>query len=159
MSKRKGCIMANKIKKEELELMSYNDIAHIILKDKPKQTTLNIFKKIVKMLSLSESVLENKIGEFYTALTNDKRFILLDDGKWDLKENHKTVSLTTDDDLEDFDEDGNDYNLSIVKEGLQYQLYYHDSWGQAEDIETDYYDDMVDACYEMIMKLKEKNLL
>lgn len=102
--------MANKIKKEELELMSYNDIAHLILKDKPKQTTLNIFKKIVKMLGLSESVLENKIGEFYTALTNDKRFILLDDGKWDLKENHKTVSLTTDDDLEDFDEDGEDYD-------------------------------------------------
>lgn len=102
--------MANKIKKEELELMSYNDIAHLILKDKPKQTTLNIFKKIVKMLGLSESALENKIGEFYTALTNDKRFILLDGGKWDLKENHKSVSLTNDDDLEDFDEDGEDYD-------------------------------------------------
>ena len=57
------------------------------------------------------------------------------------------------------DEDGNDYNLTIIKEDLQYQLYYHDSWGQAEDIETDYYDDMVDACYEMIMKLHELNLL
>ena len=57
------------------------------------------------------------------------------------------------------DEDGNDYNLTIVKESLQYQLYYHDSWGRAEDIETDYYDDLVDACYEMIVKLKEKNLL
>ena len=57
------------------------------------------------------------------------------------------------------DEDGNDYNLNIIKEDLQYQLYYHDSWGRVEDIETDYYDDMVDACVEMILKLKEKNLL
>ena len=57
------------------------------------------------------------------------------------------------------DENGNDYNLTIVKENLQYQLYYHDSWGQVEDIETDYYDDLVDACYEMILKLKEKDLL
>ena len=57
------------------------------------------------------------------------------------------------------DEDGNDYNLTIIKENLQYQLYYHDSWGQAEDIETDYYDDMIDACYEMVLKLKEKDLL
>lgn len=57
------------------------------------------------------------------------------------------------------DEDGNDYNLTIVKENLQYQLYYHDSWGQVEDIETDYYDDLVDACAEMIVKLKENNLL
>ena len=57
------------------------------------------------------------------------------------------------------DENGNDYHLSIVKESLQYQLYYHDSWGQVEDIETDYYDDLVDACYEMIIKLHEQNLL
>lgn len=57
------------------------------------------------------------------------------------------------------DEYGNDYTLVIIKEGLQYQLYYRDSWGEVEDIETDYYDDMVDACVEMILKLKEKNLL
>ena len=57
------------------------------------------------------------------------------------------------------DEDGNDYNLTIVKESLQYQLYYHDSWGQVDDIETNYYDDLIDACYEMILKLKEHNLL
>ena len=57
------------------------------------------------------------------------------------------------------DEDGNDYHLTIVKESLQYQLYYHDSWGQVEDIETNYYDDFVDACYEMIIKLHEQNLL
>ena len=29
--------MAKKLKKEELELMSYNDIAHMLLKEKPKQ--------------------------------------------------------------------------------------------------------------------------
>lgn len=60
------------------------------------------------------------------------------------------------------DEDENDYIyyiLGIIKEDLQYQLYYHDSWGQVEDIETNYYDDMVDACVEMILKLKEKDLL
>lgn len=57
------------------------------------------------------------------------------------------------------DENGNDYNLTIVKENLQYQLYYHDSWGQVEDIETNYYDDLVDAAFEMIVLLKENNLL
>lgn len=62
-------------------------------------------------------------------------------------------------DDEIIDEDGNDYNLSIVKEGLQYQLFYHDSWGQVEDIESNFYDDMVDACVEIILKLKEKDLL
>lgn len=62
-------------------------------------------------------------------------------------------------DDEIIDEDGNDYNLNIIKEGSQYQLYYHDSWGEVEDIETNFYDDMVDACVEMILKLKEKDLL
>lgn len=57
------------------------------------------------------------------------------------------------------DEDGNDYNLTILKEGLQYQLYYHDEWYEAEDIETDWHDDMIDACVEMIVKLKEKGLI
>ena len=57
------------------------------------------------------------------------------------------------------DEDGNDYHLTIVKKSLQYQLYYHDLWGQVEDIETDYYDDLIDACYEMILKLHEQNLI
>lgn len=57
------------------------------------------------------------------------------------------------------DDNGNDYNLTIVKESLQYQLYYHDSWGQVEDIETNYYDDLVDACVAMIEKLHEQNIL
>lgn len=57
------------------------------------------------------------------------------------------------------DEEGNDYTLTIIKENLQYQLYYRHAWDQTEDIETDYYDDMVDACYEMILKLNKLNLL
>lgn len=101
--------MAKKLTKEELELMSYNDIANILLKENPQQSTLDIFSKIVKMLELPKNVLENKIGEFYTALTNDKRFILLEDGKWDLKQNHKTENITLDDDLEDYEEELEDY--------------------------------------------------
>ena len=39
----------SKLKKEELETMSYNDIAHILLKEKKNQTTLDLFTKIVEM--------------------------------------------------------------------------------------------------------------
>ena len=52
--------MAKKLVKEELELMSYNDIAHILLKEESGQTTLDLFKKIVEMLELPEKVLESK---------------------------------------------------------------------------------------------------
>jgi DNA-directed RNA polymerase delta subunit len=102
--------MAKKLKKEELELMSYNDIANILLKDKQKQSTLDLFTKIVEMLELPKSTLENKIGEFYTALTSDKRFIMLEDGSWDLQQNHKAKNILSDEDLEDYDEDTEDYD-------------------------------------------------
>ena len=102
--------MKKSLKKEELELMSYNDIAHILLKDNPNQSTLDIFKKIVDLLELPKKTLENKIGEFYTALTNDKRFILLEDGTWDLSQNHKAKTITSEDDLEDFEEESEDYD-------------------------------------------------
>jgi len=102
--------MAKKLKKEELELMSYNDIAHIILKSTPKQNTLDLFHKIGELLELPKKTIENKIGEFYTALTNDKRFLLLDDGRWDLRQNHKAKNLNTEDDFEDFEEEVEDYD-------------------------------------------------
>ena len=105
--------MLKKLKKEDLELMSYNDIAHLLLKDNPKKSTLDLFKQIVEMLELPQSTLENKIGEFYTALTNDKRFILLEDGNWDLRQNHKAQNLSAEEDLEDFDEEIEDYDDEI----------------------------------------------
>jgi len=57
------------------------------------------------------------------------------------------------------DEFGNDYILTIIKESLQYYLYYHNIDGEVEDIETYFYDDMIDACYDMIIKLKKRNLI
>ena len=102
--------MAKKLKKEELELMSYNDIAHMLLKDKPKQNTLDLFNRIGELLELSKKTIENKIGEFYTALTNDKRFILLENGTWDLQQNHKVKQLSEEEDIEDFEEEAEDYD-------------------------------------------------
>ena len=102
--------MAKKLKKEELELMSYNDIAYLLLKDKPKQSTLDLFSKIVEMLELPKKTLENKIGDFYTALTKDKQFILLEDGSWDLQKNYKVTKIEEEDDLEDYEEEAEEYD-------------------------------------------------
>ena len=58
------------------------------------------------------------------------------------------------------DEDGNEYELVIKKEGVQYDLYYLTVYGEQENIELDrFYDDLIDCCYEMILKLKEKGLI
>ena len=66
------------------------------------------------------------------------------------------------DQLEDVicDEDGNEYELVIKKEGVQYDIYYLNICGEQDNIELDrFYDDLIDCCYEMILKLKEKDLL
>lgn len=121
------------IKKEELELMSYNDITEILLNEKTNQTTAELFKQIVELLSLPSSTFENKVGDFYTALSNDKRYILLENGKWDLRKNHKTTNIIIEEDIEEvepeepeeietdefeelYSEDSNDDIASITEE-------------------------------------------
>ena len=79
----------SKMSKDELELYSYTDLASMILKEEKKSlTTPEIFKKICTLLDLSDEDYASKIGDFYTSLTTDKTFILLEDGKWDLQKNH-----------------------------------------------------------------------
>ena len=99
-----------KITKEELETMSYNDIAYMLLKEEKEKTTADLFQKIVDLLGLPKKTFENKIGDFYTSLTTDQRFIMLEDGNWDLRVNHKVADLINTDDLEDYDELESDYD-------------------------------------------------
>ena len=62
--------------KLDLELMSYTDIAYEIIKEDKKQyNTPNLFREVCNLLELSEAEFEAKIGDFFTALTTDKRFI------------------------------------------------------------------------------------
>ena len=91
----------SKMSKDELELYSYTDLAAMILKEEKKSlNTPEIFKKICNLLELSEEDYANKIGDFYTSLTTDKTFILLDDATWDLRDRH-SVKLDLEDDTED----------------------------------------------------------
>ena len=87
----------------DLELLSYGDIAFLLIKENKKpMNTPSLFKKICDLLSYSEDEYANKIGEFYTSLTNDKRFIMLDSAEWDLRDNHAVkISIDADDDDED----------------------------------------------------------
>ena len=95
----------NKMKKEDLELMSYTKIAEEILKEeKTKMNTAELFKKICTLLELSDNEYEEKIADFFQSLTTAKEFILLEDGNWDLKMNHST-KVSINDILEDDEED------------------------------------------------------
>jgi len=89
------------MKKEELEVLSYTDLTEMILKENKKpMNTASIFKKICDLLELSEEEYSEKIGDYYTSLTTDKRFLLLDTAEWDLRDKHK-VEIVLDEDDED----------------------------------------------------------
>ena len=57
------------------------------------------------------------------------------------------------------DDDGNSFYLQIYKENDCYQLAYTDPYEDFESMETHRYEHFVDACYELILKLHELNLL
>ena len=96
-----------KIKKEDLEFYSYTDIAEMILSESKKPlSTVSIFKTISDLLELSEDEYKSKIGDFYTSLTTDKRFISLDNAEWDLRDRHAIKIEILDD--EDEDEESNE---------------------------------------------------
>lgn len=86
---------------EELELMSYTDLTYLLIKENKKpMNTPTIFKKICELLEYSDEDYTSKIGDYYTSLTIDKRFVLMETNEWDIRDNH-SVEIVLDDDLED----------------------------------------------------------
>ena len=101
----------SKMKKDDIELLSYTNIAKLYLEEnKTTMTTADLFKEVCKLLELSDSEYQDKIADFFQSLTTSKEFILLKDGKWDLKSNHK-VKIVMDDLYEEKDEDDEDISL------------------------------------------------
>ena len=128
--------------KEELEGLSYADLTEMILKENKKSmNTPSIFKKICDLLELTEEDYTNQIGDYYTSLTTDKRFILLDSAEWDLKDKHKVeIDLSeADDEEEAFDEEVEDED---TEEELEDEL--EDESIEITDDEVDLDDDMED---------------
>ncbi len=95
--------------KEDLENMSYDDLAYMILSESKKQMKIiDLFNTIGSLVGLSEKEVEDKIADFFEMLTLDKRFIMLDDGSWDLKERHVQKII--------IEEDEEDVGLDEIEE-------------------------------------------
>lgn len=99
------------MKKEDLELLSNKDITNLLLEEKACQNTAELFQKIIELLDLPKSTFDQKIGDYFTSLTTDKRFLMLEDGTWDLRSRHTASKIVKvidedDEDLEDLVPDG-----------------------------------------------------
>lgn len=93
------------IDKDTLETMQLDDIAYIILKEKGKKMKItDIFRTICDALGMTDKEYENQIGDFFTLLATEKRFIQLEKGYWDLRENH-TSEINIQDLEDDMDDD------------------------------------------------------
>lgn len=125
----------SKMTKEEIELLSYTDIAKLYLEENQKTlNTADLFKEVCKLLSLSEDEYQNKIADFFQSLTTSKEFILLEDGKWDLKSKH-SVKVVMDELYEEKDED-EDEEYDLEPEEMTEE----DEFNSIDD-EEDYADD------------------
>jgi len=106
----------SKMKKEDLELLSYTNIAKLYLEEnKITMNTAELFKEVCNLLELSENEYQDKIADFFQSLTTSKEFILLEDGKWDLKSKHK-VKIVMDDLYEEKDAEEEDFDDDIEEE-------------------------------------------
>ena len=93
------------IPKSELELMGYDDIAYIILSETKKKLKINeLFKKICDALEMSEEEYQNHLADFFDILSTDKKFVMLENGCWDLRTRH-SEKLVIEDEDEDFEEE------------------------------------------------------
>ena len=141
-----------KMTKDELELLSNKDITNLLLEESTKpMKTADLFKKIIKLLELPEKTFEDKIADYYTALATDKRFILLEDGSWDLRSRHtsdKVVKVTYEED-EEIDENKEELDNLEEEEGDE------DSY---DDTDDDDYDDSANEELKDLVIIDEDEL-
>lgn len=130
------------ITKEELETMNYDDIAYIILNEEKAKMKINVlFKRVCEALELNENEFEDKIADFFELLTTDKRFIMLEDGSWDLKELHNPkVIIEEEEDDTPIEIEENEDNI-IEEEENEDNIFY--DYDNDDDLPDDDLEDLV----------------
>ena len=105
---------------EEIEQMNYNDVAYVILEaSNKKMKIIDLLNEVGRLMQKDEAEIQEHITDFFELLSTDKRFIMLDDGYWDLRVKHnKGMQLDSEDEDEDIiledeettDEDEEEYD-------------------------------------------------
>lgn len=122
--------------KAELEAMSYDDIALMILTESGRQMKINeLFKEVCDLLGLSENEFVDKLPAFFDVLSTDHRFLMLENGLWDLKTKHSTKVIIDTDEDEEYEE-----VEDVIEEEQEEKDIYSDD--ETDDIDDD--DDLKD---------------
>ena len=127
------------ISEEELEMMNYNDVAHVILEQNGKKMKISdLFKEVCKLLKLDDSEYQTYIADFFELLSTDKRFIMLEEGFWDLKIKHNKGMI-----IEADEEDEEEIILEEEEVEEEIDMYDEDVKSDDDDIEEDDLSDLV----------------
>ena len=134
-----------KLSKEELESMSYDDIAYKIFEEEKKKMKLPVlYKKICDLLELDDAEYEARIGDFFQLISRDQRFTMLENGFWDLKEKYKSQIIINEEDEEsDIEETEDDTDITEEDEGENEETTYYDEDSEDDDVEEDDLKDLV----------------
>ena len=139
----------NEISKEELELMGYDDIALLVLQENGQKMKLrDIFEKVCSVLELSSDTVYNQIMDFFEQLSINKKFIMLDNGYWDLQTRHN-FDLVVDEDEEVIEEEKDTIEEDIEDE----EDIFYDKDEDTDDVEEDDLADLI-----VVDDIEEDNL-
>lgn len=145
----------SKMTKEDLELLSYTKIAKMYLEENKKtMNTADLFREICNLLDLSEAEYQDKIADFFESLTTSKDFILLNDGNWDLKVNHK-VKIDMDEIYEEKDDEIEEYESLEEIENTDEEQKPEEDYDTVQDDEFDDDDDLSDLTIVSDEELEE----
>lgn len=121
---------------EELEAMSYDDIALMVLTESGRQMKINeLFKEVCNLLNLTEDEFVAKLPAFFEVLSTDHRFIMIENGFWDLKSKHST-KVVIDTDEEDEDE-SIDEDFKSEEDEENEDIFYDDTENDDNDADDD----------------------
>ena len=124
------------IPKSELELMGYDDIAYIILNESKKKMKINeLFKKVCNALDMSEAEYADYLADFFDILSTDKKFIMLENGYWDLRTRHsEKLVIENDDDFEEEEEETPVEEEDETEEKIFYDVEEDDETTDTDDL-------------------------
>ena len=130
-----------KLTNEQLETMSYTDIAEYVLEQKGKKMKIaDLFMEVIKLRGDDpDKIFEAKIGDFFGLVSTDKIFVMLDKGLFDLSKKHKnSINMNLDE-----EEDEEEIVLDEEEEEEEDIIDYDEAIDVDDDQEEDDYKDLV----------------
>ena len=131
-----------KLTNEQLETMSYTDIAEYVLEQKGKKMKIaDLFMEVIKLRGDdADKIFEAKIGDFFGLVSTDKRFVMLDKGLFDLSKKHKHKG---DLNIDEEEEDEIAIEEETDEEDEEDVIDYDEAIDVDDDTEDDDYKDLV----------------